>query len=213
MRRAPIFRKRPSRRPWFLASLSLAIGGLAWVYGFVLFIEQIPERVLDPETRTDAIVVLTGGSNRLDTGVRLYRSAMGKKLFISGVNAHVQSRDILPEESLISESADCCIELGYEARDTIGNARETANWATKEKLHSLRLVTASYHMPRSLLEFRHALPDARIIPHPVFPESFHRHQWWRWPGSAKLALIEYHKFIFAHLRLFASKIMYDFLPS
>ena len=213
MRRVPIFRKRPSRRPWLFAILFLAGIGLAWTYGFVRFVEQIPERVLDAETHTDAIVVLTGGSNRLDVGVRLYRSAMGKKLFISGVNAHVKARDIFPEESLASENADCCIELGYEARDTIGNARETARWATKEKLQALRLVTASYHMPRSLLEFRQALPNVKIIPHPVFSKNFHRHQWWQWPGSAKLALIEYHKFLLAHLRFFAAKIMYDFLPS
>ncbi|PCJ59394.1 MAG: hypothetical protein COA65_06445 [Rhodospirillaceae bacterium] len=213
MRRAPIFRKRPSRRPWFFAILFLAGIGLAWAYGFIRFVEQIPERVVDAETRTDAIVVLTGGSNRLEVGVRLYRSAMGGKLFISGVNARVQARDILPEENLASENADCCIKLGYEARDTIGNARETASWATKEKLQSLRLVTANYHMPRSLLEFRQVLPNLKIIPHPVFPKNFHRNQWWRWPGSAKLALLEYHKFLLAHLRFFASKIMYDFLPS
>ena len=37
--------------------------------------------------------------------------------------------------------------------------------------HSLRLVTGGYHMPRSLLEFSEALPEAEVVPHPVFPDS------------------------------------------
>ena len=47
---------------------------------------------------------------------------------------------------------------------------ETAQWMASEGFHSLRLVTASYHMPRSLLEFSRAMPDIGIMPNPVFPE-------------------------------------------
>ncbi len=213
MRRAPIFRKRPSRAPRLFASLFLAAGGLAWIWGLVCFSDQVPRRVLDGDTHTDAIVVLTGGSERLEVGIRLYQAAMGEKLFISGVNAQVQARDIFPERGLDLQDTDCCVVLGYEATDTIGNARETAHWAKKEGLKSLRLVTASYHMPRSLLEFRHAIPNTTIISHPVFPKNFHHEQWWRWPGSAKLMLAEYHKFLLTHLRFFASKTLGDLLPS
>jgi len=213
MRRAPIFRKRPSRAPRYFLLLFLALGGLAWAYGLVCFSQRIPERVTDERTHTDAIVVLTGGSERLEVGVGLYLAAMGEKLFISGVNARVQASDILPEGRLTQEKMHCCIELGYEASNTIGNARETASWVRKEKLQSLRLVTASYHMPRSLLEFRHAIPYAKIVPHPVFPKNFHREQWWRWPGSAKLVLAEYHKFLLARLRFFAPEIITGVLPA
>ena len=161
MRQAPIFRKRRSRKPRLFAYLLLAFLALAWAYGLTRFTERIPERIDDTQTHTDAIVVLTGGSERLEVGTNLYRSAMGKKLFISGVNKRVQVKDILPAETIRPEEADCCIELGYAAGDTIGNARETASWMTREGFQSLRLVTANYHMPRSLLEFHHAIPGAK----------------------------------------------------
>ncbi len=55
-------------------------------------------------------------------------------------------------------------------------------------------------MPRSLLEFRDALPvDVRLVPHPVFPAGFYAGNWWRWRGSARLAISEYHKYIVARI--------------
>lgn len=205
MRQAPIFRKRRPRRSRRFTFFLLTIGILAWLYGLIDFSQKIPGQVDDTETRTDAIVVLTGGSERLEAGASLYQSAMAKKLFISGVNERVQVKDILPIETIRPEEADCCIELGYTASDTIGNARETAGWMTKEGFQSLRLVTANYHMPRSLLEFHHAIPDIKIIPHPVFPKNFYREGWWQRPGSARLVFAEYHKFLLTHLRFFISE--------
>ena len=70
----------------------------------------------------------------------------------------------------------------------------------EQDLRSLRLVTAAYHMPRSLLEFRHAMPEIEIVPHPVFPENFKQRDWWRWPGSASLIVREYSKYLVARLR-------------
>ncbi len=49
--------------------------------------------------------------------------------------------------------------------------------------HSLRLVTANYHMPRSLLEFARAMPDIEIVPHPVFPEISRGPHWWAAAGE------------------------------
>ena len=92
--------------------------------------------------------------------------------------------------------ADRCIELGYEADNTRGNAAETAAWMRAEKFHSLRLVTASYHMPRSLLEFSRAMPDIRIVPNPVFPKGINR-AWWLNPHAALLIVGEYMKYLFA----------------
>ena len=73
-------------------------------------------------------------------------------------------------------------------------------WMRREGFGSLVLVTATYHMPRSLNEFHRALPEARIVAYPVFPENFKRDEWWRWPGSAALVVIEYHKYMLARLR-------------
>ena len=91
----------------------------------------------------------------------------------------------------------CCISVGYRADNTAGNARETAEWVEKQGLKSIRLVTASYHMPRSLLEFHRAMPDVRIVPHPVFPPRFKGSRWWLWPGTAALLSSEFGKYVIA----------------
>jgi uncharacterized SAM-binding protein YcdF (DUF218 family) len=92
------------------------------------------------------------------------------------------------------------ITLGYNAEDTIGNAGETAAWMAENGFHSLRMVTANYHIPRGLLEFRRALPGAELIPHPVFPAQVRLEAWWRWPGTTRLVISEYNKYLAASLR-------------
>jgi uncharacterized SAM-binding protein YcdF (DUF218 family) len=62
------------------------------------------------------------------------------------------------------------------------------------------LVTANYHMPRSILEFSRAMPNVTIIPNAVFPVNFKRENWWMWPGSASLVIGEYTKFLLAWIR-------------
>lgn len=151
-------------------------------------------------TRTDAIVVLTGGSDRLPAGFELLRAGEGRKLFISGVYRGVEVRELLALSRQAPGDLECCIALGYAADDTEGNAAETAVWMRAQGFRSLRLVTANYHMPRSLVEFRRALPEATIIPHPVAPRSVRLEGWWRWPGTASLIADEYNKFLLAWAR-------------
>ena len=76
----------------------------------------------------------------------------------------------------------------------------TIPWLKKEKFESIRLVTASYHMPRSLVEFRSVMRNIEIMPHPVFPESFKAKEWWLWPGSTGLIMEEYNKYLLAIFR-------------
>jgi uncharacterized SAM-binding protein YcdF (DUF218 family) len=70
-----------------------------------------------------------------------------------------------------------------------------------EGYRSLRLVTANYHIPRSLLLFHAAMPDTEIIPHPVTPDSVKLYEWWKHPGTIMLLATEYNKFLVANLRL------------
>jgi len=86
------------------------------------------------------------------------------------------------------------------AENTRGNEIETAVWVYEEDYKSLRIVTANYHMPRSLLEFRSLMPDVEIIPHPVFPDNVKIENWWRFPGSTALIASEFNKYMFASLR-------------
>jgi uncharacterized SAM-binding protein YcdF (DUF218 family) len=171
----------------------------AWAGGLVWFARSIPTAVADPDSSTDAIVVLTGGSLRVQSGLALLAAGKAKKLFVSGVYHSTDVAALLRVSRQSPEHIACCIVLGHEADNTRGNALETAEWMRKEDFHSLRLVTASYHMPRSLLEFSRAMPEVRIVPNPVFPESVKR-RWWAWPGTASLVIGEYLKYLVAVAR-------------
>ncbi len=188
------------RRRILQALVALAGAAVAWTAGLVWFGGQIPRDVAEPTERTDAIVVLTGGSERLRTGLELLARTRAKKLFVSGVSPGVGIGEILRAVNAGSERAECCIVLGHAADNTIGNARETAAWMKREGYRSLRLVTAAYHMPRSLLVFRRAMPEVRVVPHPVFPANVKQEEWWRWPGTASLIVSEYTKYLFAFVQ-------------
>jgi uncharacterized SAM-binding protein YcdF (DUF218 family) len=183
---------------WGIAAALVLLA--VWFAGLVWFVQQIPAEAADPDGATDAIVVLTGGSLRVERGLALLAAGKGKKLFISGVYHGVEVGDLLRVSRQSPEKSACCIALGHAADSTLGNALETASWMRAEDFHSLRLVTANYHMPRSLLEFARAMPGASIVPNPVFPEVSREKRWWMRPASLVLALVEYDKYLMALVR-------------
>lgn len=197
-------RDRAKRGRWrrnaiWLGGVALA-ALLAWLAGFLWFAAGLPGEPPHGTGRTDAIVVLTGGSGRVDQGLRLLAQKRARKLFVSGVYRGVDVERLLELASDAPAALSCCVTLGYEAHSTRGNAIETARWVAENDIRSLRLVTAAYHMPRSLLEFRRRMPGVEIVPHPVFPPHVKQDEWWRWPGSAHLLAIEYTKYLLAWLR-------------
>lgn len=173
-----------------------------WVAGFSWFILQIPRQSSNDTTPSDAIVVLTGGSGRLEYGLQLLAEGKAKKLFISGVGERFtvegMLRHAVPDiQKRVSPDA---IVLGRQAENTIGNAEETARWLKKEGYKSIRLVTSNYHMPRSVEEFEETAPGVTILPAPVFSTDFSIASWWADEDDRLLLLSEFHKFIASKLR-------------
>lgn len=168
-----------------------------WAVGLFIFASYIPEPAPESARRTDAIVVLTGGSGRVSAGLALLEGGKAEKLFVSGVYRGVDVAALLKVARQMPQDMEWRIALGYSADNTVGNARETAEWMRRQRYRSLRLVTASYHMPRSMLEFRRAMPDVDIVIHPVFPPQVKVDRWWLWPGTARLFVIEYNKYLLA----------------
>ena len=187
-------RFRPVR---VLAALGFLLA-LLWLAGLARFAALIPESLADDDTPADAVVVLTGGSGRLDAGFDLLVRGRARKLFVSGVYRGVDVQQLLQRVRRDPAGIETRVALG-NAVNTIANARETANWMRAESFRSLRLVTGAYHMPRSLLEFRHAIPEATVFPHPVFPDHV-KADWWAWPGTLGLVTSEYNKFLLAWTR-------------
>jgi uncharacterized SAM-binding protein YcdF (DUF218 family) len=181
-----------------VAMLVAAACCLAWLGGLLWF--ATPPAADTRAAATDAIVVLTGGSLRLQSGIDLLREGKGRKLFVSGVNHQVDLDDLLGVSGNAPDWALCCVVLGHQADNTFGNAQETAQWIRRQGFRSLRLVTAWYHMPRSLLEFDRAMPAIDIVAHPVFPDQVKQERWWAWPGTAALLVNEYVKYLGALAR-------------
>lgn len=190
---------KPPRARAPAAGVATLLAVAAWGSGLAWFLAEIPTRVDDTQTRTDAIVVLTGGADRLRTGLDLLEQGRADKLFVSGVYRGNDVKELLRVSQRAPEEFACCIDLGYEARDTIGNASETAGWMAAQGNRSLRLVTSNYHLPRSLLEFRFVMADVEIVAHPVLPPEVAASRWQRL-SSAWLVVGEYNKYLVARVR-------------
>ena len=195
------------RRRWRLVLVVALAGAAAWTVGFVRFAADLPTAVERPDRTTDAIVVLTGGSGRLDEGLALLRQGRAQKLLVSGVFRGVEVDELLQLARRGDEALSARVALGHEAGDTEGNARETAEWMVAEGFASLRLVTGAYHMPRSLFEFRRAMPEVDLVAHPVFPPAVRLDAWWRSPGTAGLLATEYSKLLLARTRAAATDLV------
>ncbi|MEX0299342.1 MAG: YdcF family protein [Kordiimonas sp.] len=140
---------------------------IAWALGFALFFFRLPNAVPPSSLKADAIVVLTGGKGRLEAGITLLENGSGEKLLISGVHPDVLKQELISLTGASSSLFNCCVDLDYAAGNTLGNAQETALWASKHNYKKLILVTADYHIQRSVILFRQALPETEVLPYPV----------------------------------------------
>ena len=128
---------------------------LLYVLGYAIFAVMLPRPADDQQT--DAIVVLTGGANRLERGLDLLQRGRAKRMLISGVARTVRPIDLATRFPDRAPLFKCCIDLGRESVDTRSNAEEVARWMEKKKLRSLRLVTTDWHMPRARFELSRQL--------------------------------------------------------
>ncbi|TNE61742.1 MAG: YdcF family protein [Alphaproteobacteria bacterium] len=153
--------------PWrFLLRLPLYLGAL-WALGFAYYVVQLPEVAEIPAMEADAIIVLTGGAGRLEAGMTLLQQKTAERLLLSGVHPSVEMTELSALTGLDMSLFNCCVDLGRSARNTIGNATESRTWARSHGFRRLIIVTADYHMPRSLVVFRRAMPEAEFIAYPV----------------------------------------------
>lgn len=188
----------PPRRTRQLARIALTVLCFmiaTLLFGFVLFAAHALRAPTASPAPADGIIVLTGGDQRIVEGVRLLKHGMARRLLISGVNPQTSRDDILRLSGLAPRQFDCCVDLGYAAQDTIGNAEEARTWARGLAAARLIVVTSGYHMPRSLAELAIAMPDVELAPFAVVSKSLHGRAWWLQPGLARLLAVEYIKLL------------------
>jgi uncharacterized SAM-binding protein YcdF (DUF218 family) len=194
----------PTRRSWaqrlfrlgFWSFAAVLTFGFLGFLGFVYSIDRVEQR---PETRADGIVAMTGGAQRIGDAIDLLAQGYAKRLLISGVNEKTSRDQISRLNPGQRRLFDCCVDLDYRARNTIGNAIETRRWAEKNDFNAIIVVTSNYHMPRTLVELDHALPNLQKIAYPV-AATIDPHDWWHNPSTARVLFSEYVKFLAVWLR-------------
>jgi uncharacterized SAM-binding protein YcdF (DUF218 family) len=177
----------------FVAKMVVAapiIGALA----FLGSMEGLSGRLM----RADGVVVFTGEPRRILTGVQVLSGGHARRMLITGteLSAGTDTAEVMAKVRRdYSYWASCCIDLDPGAQNTSENARDATRWARDHKFSSVILVTADYHMPRALFELRSALPEVRIIPHPLRTGDWLSPS----PGRVRLLIDEYAKFLVALL--------------
>jgi len=165
----------------------------AFLAGFVVFVITVVNLEPSSGVQADGIVVLTGGERRLSVAVALLSNKRGKRLLISGANPVATRHELFQRSGLSADLFKCCVDVGYDAHDTSGNAFETKAWARANNFSRLIIVTSSYHMPRSLTEFGRAMPDVSLVPSPVLPRK--SNYWWADVTKARVIFSEDVKFL------------------
>lgn len=173
---------------------------LIWASGLLAFAARVQHSTPQaPPAPADGIVALTGlnSNERIAGAVELLTERRGQRVLISGVNRGVTREQLRISSKTARRVYDCCVDLGFTATDTIGNARETAEWAAARRYRSLIIVTSDYHMPRAMLELRAVLrPPAFTLQTYAVPTAVLKpRHWWRSPSATRLMVVEYSKYL------------------
>jgi uncharacterized SAM-binding protein YcdF (DUF218 family) len=187
----------------FLLRLSVAgVMLLAVLFGagFVAFVATIDRAEQSDLDKADGIVVLTGGPERIPDGLLWLERGQGERLLISGVATQVKVEKLAEHTPGLRRWLTCCVDVGRDALNTVGNAQEARRWARQRGYRSLLVVTSSYHMPRTLVEFGRHMPGVELIPAPVVTERLQDMALLHDPRLAKTLALEYTKFLVAYAR-------------
>lgn len=186
---------------------SLLLSVVLLVIGFFIFTGNLTRSQPVPEGTADGIAVLTGGVARIDEAMKLLAQGKAKRLLITGVNRTTSTEELKQLASEGDQLFTCCVDIDKEARNTIDNATETSQWVARNRYQSIIVVTSNYHLPRALAELARVMPGVTLIPYAVVDNNVHLDRWWTYPGTTKLLLSEYLKYLPALARLGATKLV------
>ncbi|GAA4641576.1 YdcF family protein [Pontixanthobacter gangjinensis] len=161
----------------------LALAAIIWFVGFGWFTIALPEPVSG--VKTTAVIVPTGAAGRIEHGLKVLANGEAKTMLVTGVDPEVKPGEFAAQFEVPMDVMQCCVELGFSAVDTRGNATETAEWVKQGKVKSLRLVTTDWHMRRAAYELRQTIPgDVKVVEDAVPSEP-----------SLRILFLEYHKYL------------------
>lgn len=168
-----------------------------WLAGLFAFAARVAGSTPASEPPTaDAIVALTGASSvRIEAAVQLLEEGKARRLLISGVNPQAKRSEVKYVARGVGRIWDCCVDLGFRAENTRGNAVETARWVEYHAYKSVIVVTADYHIPRAILELKSSMPGVELHPYPVVTDTVNVRRWWAKPEDSRRLIVEYSKYL------------------
>lgn len=172
----------------------VAVAAVAFAGGFFLFARGIAKTSVQPVS-AEGVVALTGGKDRIGQAFAVLANGQAKRLLITGVHPSTKAHELQRLVPRGEEYFPCCVDLGRTALDTRGNAMETSEWVAKHGFTSLIVVTSTYHMPRTLIEFSRAMPDVKLIPFGVVSSNVKVEKWWAHSSTRRLLASEYVKYL------------------
>jgi uncharacterized SAM-binding protein YcdF (DUF218 family) len=203
--------EKPGRFSGFFGGVRLIFDGMLFLMvlffiGFAVFATGVEREPRETVPSADGITVLTGGADRIDQAMKLLAQGKAKRVLITGVYRATTKEELKQLASQGDQYFACCVDIDKEARNTIDNATETSEWVAQQHFHSVIVVTSNYHMPRALAELGRAMPDVVLIAYPVIDKNVHLDRWWTYPGTTKLLMSEYLKYLPALGRLGATRL-------
>jgi uncharacterized SAM-binding protein YcdF (DUF218 family) len=204
--------ERPGRFSGFLGGVRLIFDACLFalvllIIGFIVFANSVDREHSVPQRSADGIAVLTGGVARIDEAMKLLAEGKAKRVLITGVYRTTTTEELKELASQGDQYFTCCVDIDKEARNTIDNATETSEWVALHHYGSIIVVTSNYHMPRALAELARVMPGVTLIPYSVVDNNVHLERWWTYPGTTRLLLSEYLKYLPALSRLGATNLV------
>ncbi len=132
---------------------------IAFILGFLSFLNQVYAAARPPRDRVDAIVVFSGEPQRILVATNFLSKGFGKRLLIVGQD----NRDVVDEMRIKNKPLfECCVLIDHRSRNTAEDALLARNLVLRTQSRSLILVTSAFHVPRAKKELRHLLPKTEI---------------------------------------------------
>lgn len=126
-------------------------------------VTQTPINSWTEDLSLDCAIVLTGGANRVRTGLDLLSRKQIKKLVVSGVYENATLREIFPLWPVYGELDEKDVVLERRSLTTFGNAQQTVPIVEALNCREVAVVTSNLHMYRAFKTFQASYPETILL--------------------------------------------------